>query len=203
MQDYIHENHQSFTIIKTVRPNIKKVFLRNLLYVSGVAAGIILILVYLNMMVGLDVFMTVSEAFGINIDASSILPIAIFVFLGFAIVYLVINYLSVVNLRYEFYDNHLKLYEPVLGLFLTHRDISYKNIVKISYNYDGFVNKLFKSGEITIDVTGMKDGFVKMEVIDDTEQLVGQLLKIVQDFNSIQQMQFQENYKIGNIMRRF
>jgi hypothetical protein len=54
-----------------------------------------------------------------------------------------------------------------------------------------------------IDVTGMKEGFVKMEVIDETDQVVQQLLKIVQEYNSLQQMQFQENYRIGNIMKRF
>jgi hypothetical protein len=203
MQTYITENRQSFTVIRTVRPNIQKVFIRNLLYISGAAAGIILILVYLNSMVGLDVFLTVFQAFGITVDPGSILSTSILVFLGIALLYLIINYLNVINLRYEFYDNRIRLYEPQLWLFLTHRDISYKNIVKISYNYEGLINKLFRSGEIVIDVTGMKEGFVKMEVIDDTQQLVGQLLKIVQEYNSLQQMQFQENFRIGNIMRRF
>ena len=203
MLDYINDARQNFTILKTVRPNIHKVFVKNLLYVSGIAAGIILLLVYLNSTVGLDVFMTVFDAFGINVDPGALLSLTIMIFIGIVIVFLAGSYLSITNLRYEFYDNHLRMFEPTLLLFLTHKDISYKNIVKISYNYDGIINKVFKSGEIVIDVTGMKEGFVKMEVIDDTEPLVQQLLKIVQEYNSLQQMQFQENYRIGNIMKRF
>jgi hypothetical protein len=177
--------------------------LKNILYVFGIAALIILILAYLDSIVGLEVFLVPLEAFGISVNPNNILLTTIILFIAAAILFLVINYLNMTHIRYEFYDDRLKLYEPTLWVILIPREISFKNIVKISYNYAGFTNKLFKSGEIVIDVTGMKEGFVKMEVIDQAEELVEQLLKIVNEYNSLQQMQFEENQRIGNIMKKF
>jgi hypothetical protein len=203
MQIYINEHHQNSAVLKTVRPNNHKVFVRNIISVSGIAAIIILVLIYLDKMVGLDVFMMPLEMLGITINQSSILTISIFVFLGASIIFLVLNYLNINNLRYEFYDDRIVLYESSALVFLTHKEISYKNIVKISFNYNGFMNKILSSGEIVIDVTGMKEGSMKMEMMDQTEELVAQLLKIIKEHNSLQQMQFEENYKIGKIMNKF
>jgi membrane protein YdbS with pleckstrin-like domain len=203
MQIYINETPPSTALLKTVRPNIHKVFVRDLIYISSIAAVIVLLLIYLDKVVGLDVFVTSFDAIGIDIQSSSVKLIIIFVFIGAAFIYLMVNYLRVMNLRYEFYSDHIKFYESVAWVALSHTEIPYKNIVKISYNYTGFMNKLLNSGEIVIDVTGMKEGSVKMEIIDQTEELVEQLLKIVKDYGALQQMQFEENRKISNIMKKF
>jgi hypothetical protein len=148
-------------------------------------------------------FVTSFEALGVGGQLDDIKLIMIFIGLGAAILYLVINYLSIMNSRYEFYGDYMRLYESKTWIVKTYKDIPYKNIIKISYEYTGFMNKLLNAGEITIEVTGMKEGSVKMEVIDQTEELVAQLMKIVNEYRSLQQMQFEENRKIGNIMRRF
>jgi hypothetical protein len=203
MQEYVAERNLNPTILKTAHPNINKVFLKSLVYASGIIACIIVILIYLNNEVGLDIFMTVFETLGINIEPGSILIITILIALGITIVFLASKYLGIVNQRYEFYDNHLTIYEPTALVLLTHKDISYRNIVKISFNYEGFMNKLLNSGDITIDVTGMEDASVRMEVIDDARGLAEQLLRIVNEYRSLQQMQFEENRRIDGIMHRF
>ena len=203
MQNYIDEHNMTLAPVKTVKPNVAKLFLENIIYVFGIAAVICIILIYLNNAVGLDVFLIPLEMLGIVVDTQNVLVIMMSIYLAFAIVYLVFNYLSNANLKYEFYADRVRMYESTLFVFKTNRDIYFKNIVKISYNYKGFMNKILHSGEIVVDVTGMKEGFVKMVMIDQTEDLVNQLLKIVSDYNALQQMRFQENIKIGNIMRKF
>ncbi|MGV8171450.1 MAG: hypothetical protein ACP5OA_02025 [Candidatus Woesearchaeota archaeon] len=203
MQVYINETAPKTTLLKTVQPNKGKVFVKNLIYVSGTAAGIILLLMYLDNVVGLEVFMIPLKLLGVNIDANSILFTAIAIFLGIAIIFLAFSYFSIAGVRYEFYEDRLRIYQPTLLFFSTLKEVSYKNVVKISYDFNGFMNKLLSAGDVTIDVTGMKEGFVKMELIDETEELVEKLLKIVKDYNSLQQMQFEENRKIDNIMKRF
>jgi hypothetical protein len=203
MQTYVTEQYNTVTPIKIVRPNIHKVLVKNLIIISSIVAGIILILVYLDKMVGLDVFMMPLEALGITIDPGNSLSIIISIFVGIIIIFLVTNYLNIINVKYEFYADRIKLYEPTLLVIIAPKEILYKNIIKISYSYDNVINKLLSSGEITIDVNGMKDDPIKMEVIDQTEELVAQLLKIIADYNSLQQMQFEENRRINSIMKKF
>jgi hypothetical protein len=202
MQTYI-DNRLNTSVMKTVRPNIPKVFVKNLLYVSGIVVGVIILLIYLNKMVGLETFMIPFEALGITVDTSNILLITISAFLVCVIIYLTMSYLSATNLRYEFYSDRLKIYSPTLIFLVTPKEIQYRNVVKISYNYEGVLNKLLKAGDINIDVTGMKEGSVKLEFVDNTEELTAQMLKMIKDYNALQQMQFEENAKIGNIMKRF
>jgi hypothetical protein len=203
MQTYINEYHPGFITLKTVKPDVKKVFIKNILIVFSVTLGIIALLFYLNSLVGLDVFLIPFEALGMEVGTEGLLLNTILIFLGAAVIFIIFNYLAVINIRYEFYNDHMKIYEPVLWVFITNSEVPYKNIVKISYNYTGLTNKLLNSGEIVIELTGMEDGSVTMQVIDDTEQVVDHLLKIVKDYNAVQQMQFEENYKINNIMRKF
>lgn len=202
MQDYINASDTS-NIIRIVKPNVFKVFVKNFIYISAAAAGIILILVYLDRMVGLDTFVSVLEVFGITVDPDAILRVSIICFLFIAALSLLLNYLNITKLRYEFYSDKMRIYESAALIFSEHKDIPYKNVVKISYNYDGFLNKMFHSGNITIEMTGMKEGSVKMELIDQTEELVEQLMKIITAYNSLKQMQFAENHKIDSIMKRF
>jgi len=203
MQNYIVENQTTLTPVKIVRPNIHKIILKNIIFISSILAGIIAVLIYLNNIVGLDAFMILFDTLGIVVDPKNTLIISILIFLSLAIIFIIISYLRKVNVRYEFYKDKIKLYEPTALLFLTSQEISYSKIVKISYNYTGVMNKILNSGKIIIDVTGMKEGFCEMELIDQTPQVVEQLLKIVKEYNSLQQMQFEENNRINNIMNKF
>ncbi|MGV8141955.1 MAG: hypothetical protein ACP5NW_05940 [Candidatus Woesearchaeota archaeon] len=203
MQTFITEVRQSNIPKKIIKPNIHKVFVKNLITVSGIAALIILLLVYMDKIVGLDVFLMPFESLGITVQGENILMVSILIFLGLTVGILAVNYLNIINLKYELYDDHLRVYNSVAWLFMTNKEIPYNNILKMSYNYDGFMNKLLSCGDITIDLTGMKEGFVKLELLDRTEELMAELMKTINEYKSLQQMQFEENRKINNIMKKF
>jgi hypothetical protein len=188
---------------QTLKPNIKKIFFKNLFSIAGSVALIIGILLVFNWLVGLDIFLVTFEAVGIDIDSYAILLYLILVIVMVSIFLLLGNYLVARNLRYEFHQNKIIVYTNAFLVFINSKEIPYQNIVKISYSYNGIFNKLFDYGTIILDISGMKEDKIQLEFIDNVEQTVQYIQNLMRGFMYTQQAQFTENYKIDNILNRY
>ena len=202
VQNYIQYPQNQSNQFQTLKPNIKKIFLKNLFTVAGAILLIAIILLVVHFVVGLGIFMAIFETFGINIKPFTIFLYSFSVIIGISIFLLLGNYLVTGNLRYEFYQNKLIAYENALLVFINSKDIPYQNIVRVSYNNDGFFNTIFNSGTIVLELTGMKENKIELEFIDDIERTVQYIQNLIRESISTQQAQFTENYRIGNILNR-
>ena len=171
--------------------------------IASVVLLIIIILLIFHWQVGLDLFLELFEIFDVSFNPSKIWLYSISLILGVTLLLLLVNYLVVGKLRYEFYQSKLVVYENTFLVFVNPKEIPYPNIVKISYNNDGIFNKVFNSGSIVLELSGMKEDKFKLELIDNIEQNVKYLQSLIQQFKNIQQAQFTENYKINKILDRY
>ena len=89
-----------------------------------------------------------------------------------------------------------------LLVLINSSEIPYQNVIRISYNNNGIFNSIFDSGTIVLELSGMKENKVELEFIDNVEQITQYIQNIIRKFRSIQQAQFSENYRIGNILNR-
>ncbi len=203
MVQYIQNPQNQILQYQTLKPNIKKIFLKNFINFFIILFSISIVLFIINLQVGLDVFLLPFKTFGIDISTYSMLLYLISIIIGIFIFLLLVNYLIASNSRYEFNHNKLVLYENVFLVFIKSEEIPYQNIVKVTYNKNGVFNKILNSGTIVLELTGMKEDKIKMEFIDNVEQTAEHIENIRRRFMYIQQAQFTEKYRVDNILNRF
>ena len=201
VQNYIQfpQNQNQFRVL---RPNIKKIHLKNLSTITGIVFLISVILLMLHLSVGLDIFLLVFEAFDITINPSMVLLSAVVGILTISALLMLGNYLAARNLRYELYQDKLIIYRNALLVFVNSKEVPYQNIVKISYNNNGIFNSLFNSGTIVLELTGMGENKVELQFVDNIQQTTQYIQNLIREYMNIQQAQFTENYKIDNILNR-
>lgn len=203
VKEYIPFSKNQNNEFKTLKPNIKKIFSKNIFSVVGAVLLIIIVLSVVNWFFGLDIFLAPFETWDVSINPSKILLYAILTIVAVTIFLLIGNYLVTRNVRYEFYQDKLILYKNLFLIFIKSKEIPYQNITKISYNNDSIFNKIFNSGTIVLDLSGMKESKVELEFIDNVTENVKYIQGIVQEFKSIQQAKFTEDYKIGEILGKY
>src|SRR3989339_299524 len=165
-----------------LRPNIAKLFIISLLKFAGTALGIIIVIIVLHLFVGMEVF---AESFGaigvalpeLGIDVG-VLPSAgavITLLAGVAIVIFaamgVYHYVLLTNLRYEFEDEQMKVYQTVAFLVLREQAIPYRNISRVSIAEDGVLAPILSSGSLTLELSAMKQQQVRLRGLDNPQQL--------------------------------
>jgi hypothetical protein len=203
VQEYIHYEVNAYDSLKTIRPNVGKIFLDKLLTIGIVIILLVAAIIFVNSIVGLGIFLDILQTFNINVSSADILLGIILIIIVGAGLILLVNYLANKNVRYEFYKDRIRVCETQAFVIIQCKDIPLKNITRITYNYEGTINKILHSGTIILDITGMKETKQELRFVDNIEETVQYIQKILQEYQSLQQMQFQENYKIGNIMKKF
>jgi uncharacterized membrane protein YdbT with pleckstrin-like domain len=178
---YQENQNKQFQII---RPNIKKIYLRNLFSIIGAVLLIIILLWITNILVGLDVFLVPFETFGDAPTQFEILFYPTLVIVGIILYLLIGNYLVNINVRYEFHEDKIIAYENVLLVFINSKEIPYQNIVRVSYNNNSIFNKIFNSGTIVLELSGMKEDKIKIEFIDNAKEIIQDIQNRICKFNS-------------------
>ena len=202
VQNYI-EFPQNQKVILTIKPNVSKIFLKNLIGISGVLLLVIVILWIVNLQVGLGVFLDVLKVFGLAIDPSSVLYYSIMFALGVSCLLLIGNYLANAKLRYEFYQNKLVAYLNSILVLTYSKEIPYTNISRVLFNNKGILNSILNSGTIILEMSGTGNERMELKFIDNVENVVQSIQNAIKEFASIQQAQFTENYRIDRIMNRY
>jgi len=187
-----------------VKPNLKKVFLMNIITVVSIALVILLLIIMFSRIVGTEFFQEVAGGFGFDVEIElwHVILWFILAIVIVTLVILVINYFSLSNVRYEFQPEKIVYYRSLFFVLLNSKGIPYANIAKINFDYEGFLNSLFNTGKITIELTAMKEKEFKMEFIDNAEQVAKYIQKMIQDYRSRYYAQRTEEYKVDNIFKR-
>lgn len=192
---------------QTLKPNIKKIFLKNTFNVLGIALLITIIILLLHFTVGLGIFLIPFESIGVTVDTSRLLLSAISSVFVIIIFILVANYLITQKVKYEFHFDKIIFYENHF-LYLKKKQIPYLNIIKVLYNDEGIFNKLFNSGTIVLELTGMKEAKAELEFIDNVEQNVKYIQNLIKKSRlkhvyPIHDPQFDEAHRIKKILDQY
>lgn len=190
--------------VPEIKPNIKKVFLMNVIKIVSVAAFISLLDILFVRIIGKDFFQDVLAGLNVTAEFSmwhftlwSILAIVVII-----TVVLITNYFVLGNVRYEFYPDKIIHYKSMLFVLLKSKEIPYGNIARINFDYEGFLNSLFNTGTITIELSAMKEKELKMEFIDNAEQVVRYIQGMIQNYKTRYYAQRTEGYRVDNIFNR-
>jgi len=168
----------------TVKPNIKKAVLFNLIKIGGMTAiAALLVLIFIKIL-GADFFQDVLGGLGIEgYDFGNILlwfamAVVIILFI------LVLNYISLAGARYEFQQYKIVYYFSSLFFLIKSKDIHYENIANVNFDYNGFLNSLFKTGTITIELASIRENEFKMKFMDNAEQVARYIQRMVQEYKA-------------------
>lgn len=202
VQEYI-KYKQDKGKFQTLHPKIEKIILKNTFTIIGVVLLIIIILLILHPIVRLDVFLLPLESFGITVDPQDILLYGLLGVLAIIVFLLGGNYLVLRNVKYELYQDKLILYKNSFLFFIKSTEIPYSNIVKVLYNNDGIFNKIFNSGTVVLDLSGMKEDKIEMQFIDNVEENVKYIQEVIHKFQSLKQSEYTQNYRIARVLDEY
>ncbi len=181
-----------------IKPNIKKAFISNLLIVIGIVILIICLLLYLNNIVGLNVFLDVLKQFDISISPITLLIWSIVIILLFIGLLLILNYVILSKHVYSIYSDKIVYSRNFFVMQLNEQIIPYSNVTKISYEKKPFLN----TAAITLELTGMKESRIIFNFIDEAEEVVEKIQNLIKDYRAQYYAQYTQDYRMQNIMNR-
>ena len=184
--------------IAQVKPNINKAFVYNILLVSGVVALIIGILLYLNSVVGTDIFIDTFKEVGITISPAKLLVRFIFLIVFITALLLILNYVSLGKLTYTLYPDKIIYGRSFFIIQLSDEEIPYSNISKVSYESKSFLN----TSKVILDLTGMKKSKIEIDYIDDAPELVKHVQELIGTYKANYYAKFSQDYRYQNIMNQ-
>ncbi len=179
-----------------IKPNIKKAFLSNILFVSMIVAFLIGTLIYLNNIVGLDIFVTSFKEIGITLSPTKLLTWSILLILFFTGLTLFLNYIVLANLTYTLYPDRMVFARTFFIVQLSDEEIPYSNISKISYESKAILD----TSKVILDLTGMKRSQMVIDFIDQAPELVNQLQQAISSFRANYYAKYAQDYRYQNIM---
>jgi signal transduction histidine kinase len=186
--------------VKSIKPDIRKVFLVNLFKIFGAAILIVLVLVLLHFTAGLDMFIEIFATFGLEIIAAEALVWFIIAIIVLSIVVLFVNYLVLLNVKYEFYEDKMVIYKNSMLIFTNSTDIPYRQISKVTFNADGFLNTLFNTGSVYLDLSTMGLPVMELEFIDRVAESARYIQDVIRAHLAKVQAEYTEKYKIDGIL---
>ena len=182
--------------IAEIKPNIKKAFTLNLLIVGAIVILIIALLIYLNSVVGLDIFLDAFKEIGINISTASLLAYSIFIILFLTALLLISNYVTLGKVSYTLYPDKIFYNKSLFIAQITDKTIPYANITKISYEKKAFLN----TAKIILELTGMKESKVELDFIDDADAVVRKIQELIREYRAKYYAQYSQDYRYQSIM---
>lgn len=187
--------------IGELRPDIRKVFLFNVLKVGGISAALIAVIAGLNSMVDIGgIYSNLQLGFnelGIKlspISPSTVIMWATFGLFGITVFILLFNYIALGKIRYVFYNDRVVMHQSVFMIQVKEMTIPYSNIVKVS-----FEKSIFNTGNITLELSGMDKKEAKLKFINYAQQAVANIQRLIQDYKASYYAQYAENQRLGNI----
>ena len=127
----------------TIKPNQWKSFFSNFSVVIAVAIGIVLVLFFLDWVVGLDIFLLPLELWEIELDVHKLIINFILSVFGIAILLGGLNYFFLKGLNFTFYEDLFTIQRSIFSVMLSSYEVPYKNISKVDFNREGVFNKIF------------------------------------------------------------
>jgi hypothetical protein len=184
--------------IAEIKPNINKAFLLNLLIVLAIVAGIIGLLVFLNMEVGLDLFVDTFQMVGIEINPQSLLWEAIGTILVVTSLLLIMNYVSLGKVTYTLYPDRI-VYSKSFFIFQAgKKETPYGNVTKVYYHEKPFLN----TAKIILELSGLRQSRMEMDFMDHPGEVAARLQELIREYRSKYYAQYSQQYRLDSIMDR-
>jgi len=174
----------------------------NLLKVLSAVVILVVILVILQFTVGLSIFNEIFSTFGFSVEGAAALQWLILAILVVAVLVLGIGYFSIMNVKYEFYDDKLTYYRSVMLIFKSSTDISYQNISRVTYENQGFFDGLFNTGTVILDLSSLGEKELMMDFMDNPAEVAKYIQDVLRSYNLKAQAEYTEKYKIKGILDR-
>lgn len=189
-------------MVTVLRPNVSKVLMMNTLKIlSGVFLLIILFFI-LEFAVRLSVFNEILAVFGIHILPNILLTSGVAMVLVLAFIILIYSYLSVMNMKIEFYETKFRFYKPYMLIFRQSGNSSYENIVKVNFEKKGFFDDLFNTGSIVMDVSLIGEPNLRMDYVDNPKERCQQIMDIVRAYNLKTQAHYMAKHKRKTMLEK-
>jgi hypothetical protein len=182
-----------------VKPSLKKLFLRNLFSLLLIAIILVVVLLWMG---GPDLFSGFAETFGWTITPAQALMWAAIAIIVICVGMLGMSFLSMGNVRYEFYADKMVAFMPQAIVLMDKTEIPYQNVVKLSYEKKSVFDSLLGAATIILEITGMDKAKVELPSVDDPQETVQRIQEAIANYTSVRQAQFDQNYRIQNIMNR-
>lgn len=157
-----------------LKPNIKRIFLFNLAKVLGFAFLLTLPILVLKFMDLLNVFLEIGKEYGIVISPAKFVLFFILYVIGAVVVLLLINYVTLGSVRYEFYPDRMEMYISIMFVLIDSKKIPYTNISRVSVD----------KSDVVIELSGMEKKEIRMTYIDNPGQIAQYIHKMVVDASS-------------------
>ena len=81
-------------------------------------------------------------------------------------------------------------------------EIPYANIVRVSYGRWCLLYSALNCNDLILELSGMDEKTVKLECVNNAEQVVNTIQGFIRKVLQTQQAQFTRNYHIGDIVER-
>ncbi len=184
---------------RVIRPSVKKVLVVNILRTLMVLLFFSVLLIALHFSVRLETFLTVFELLGINLSSSgTAILIFPFIILVFGIV-VFFSYLSAANRKYEFTSDRL-IISRLVFLLVSKKDISYRNISKVSYDVSDFFNRLLDTGSVILDLSSMGEKELKMRYLDNPSKVARFVDEVIRSYQLKAQAEYTEKYRLKDLL---
>ena len=181
---------------QTLYANQKKTVLENLVKIDGILLIMICLVLVLNWVLGgLDVFLTPLESFGIKPNGITVLIYFVVGAFGISLIVVLVSYALARSTWYEIYTDKLIMHGSQMMLFSTKKEVYFDNVVKLSYKEVGF----FKQGQITIELTGVKETAVELHYVDNVGQVTVYLQNLIRENSALKQQEIMHEQRINNI----
>ena len=149
--------------LSVIKPNIRKAFELNLLAIAGIIILAVLLLVFLNIMVGLDIFVDTFAMLGVRISVGAILAnLTFLVFLTVGLL-LTLNYIALGKITYTLHNDRIVYSQTFFIIHIHDKTLPYSNIAKMTYKRRPFID----TATINFELSGMKEKHMKMDFIDN------------------------------------
>ncbi len=184
---------------RVIRPNVGKVLVVNILRTLFVIFIGIAILVVLHLSIGLETFAIALEIFKISVSLSNLLFALIVLMLAAFLIVIIASLLSVVRLKYVFGSEKMSVYKPVL-LFTSTKDISYRNITRVTFENDDIFNRLLNTGHVSLDLSNMGEKDLKMKYVDRPTEVANFVSEVIRAYQLKVQAEYTAKYRIRDIL---
>ena len=118
----------------TIKPNVKKIFILNIMKILLILMVIVIIIIVIDIAVIFDVLTEILKIFNLNIDSNQIVLSLIILSIIFSLTALIINYLNVSSLGYEIQFDKIIYESNTMFIFKNAMEINFRNVVRIYFS---------------------------------------------------------------------
>ncbi len=182
----------------TIKPNMKKVFAFTTIKVVSVAVPILIIVAYLIYLIKIDTLKLVIQALTQSEDETLNAGKTTLTFIGSILVVVgLFMLLTFLSYRKRYISFNLDSVEA------DKEKIPYDNVSKVNYDMAKLENMIFKTGTLSIDLTGTQKKEISLDFVDNVEYIVKLIEQMRYQYKAQKYTQYAAQKKVEGILEKF